>query len=335
MGLRVLRRRRPWAIAAVVGAALLTTLLVILLDGDEGGSGAAAPADPWAVIEVDPQAPFLPTLANADLAVGANRLSFTIQDVDGIIRGDLVVAVDLYDLEADARQPVAQASATFIPYGGESPLPAVHVHAEGGSLSDDARYVGRGVYVVPALFAHAGTWGVEFSIRSMEGSEAATVRFRLAVREEPTAPGVGEPAPRSVSRTLADEPAIERLTSDPQPEPGLYQVSIEEALARPRPLIVAFATPAYCHSRTCGPTLAVVKAVWREYAGRVDAIHVEVFENPHEPTALREAAAFLAWGLPSEPWVFVVDGAGRVAARYEGTITETELRADVRRLLGE
>jgi glutathione peroxidase-family protein len=79
----------------------------------------------------------------------------------------------------------------------------------------------------------------------------------------------------------------------------------------------------------------VVKEVWRSYAAQIDAIHVEVFENPAEPDALREAPAFLAWNLPSEPWVFVVDGDGRITARFEGTITEAELRGEVRRLVGE
>lgn len=119
------------------------------------------------------------------------------------------------------------------------------------------------------------------------------------------------------------------LATVPRPEPGLYEVSIVEALAQGRPLIVAFSTPAYCHSRTCGPTLEVVKEAWRDYAGRVNAIHVEVFENPQEPEALRESAAFKEWRLPSEPWVFVIGGDGRIAARFEGTVTARELREAV------
>ena len=125
----------------------------------------------------------------------------------------------------------------------------------------------------------------------------------------------------------------ERLTSDGAPEPGLYQWSLDEALARPRPLLLIFSTPGYCHSRTCGPSLEVVKAVWREHVGRVDALHIEVFANPDEPEDLREAAAFDAWSLPSEPWIFVIDGAGRIFSRYEGTITAAELQRDVAAVL--
>ena len=35
-----------------------------------------------------------------------------------------------------------------------------------------------------------------------------------------------------------------------------------------------------------------------------------------------------------KPW-FVIDAEGRIVSRYEGTITEPELRADVAALLGE
>ena len=157
--------------------------------------------------------------------------------------------------------------------------------------------------------------------------------FRLAVRERRAAPPVGLAAPATASRTLLDEPDLRRLTSDPAPEPGLYQLSIDDALANGRPLLLVFATPAFCHSRTCAPTLDVVKAVWRDHAGEVDAIHVEVFENPHEPSALEESAAFLAWDLPSEPWVFVIDARGVIVAAYEGSVTDRELRGDVEALL--
>ncbi len=325
---------------AVVGAALMAAAAgvaiaaaVLALSGGSSQSGLPADADSWDVIRVDADLAYLPTLANADLAVGPTRLSFVVQDADAIIVSDVDVVASLYDLERDREHAVSTQPAAFIPYGAESPVPTPHRHAD-GSPSDDARSVGAGVYVVPVTFTHAGVWGLEFRITPRGGgADASTVRFRLSVRERPQAPAVGDPAPRSRTRTLADEPDIRRLTSDLAPEPGLYQLSVDEALDQGGPLIVAFATPAFCHSRTCGPTMDIVKQVWRAHAPAVRAIHVEVFENPDEPDALREAAAFLEWGLPSEPWVFVVDTAGRISARFEGTLTVQELEAAVRAAL--
>ena len=334
-----LRRPGPFTVmvAVTVSMGVFTVLVAVLLIGTDDGTGRGP--NRWAVVEVDPEAAFLPTLANADIGAGANRLSFTVQDDRGQIRGDLVVQVGIYDVAVDPDTPLATAFAQFISYESESPLPSAHTHAEGGSLSDDARYVGAGVYVVPAFFPRPGTWGLEFLIgpEGMRFEEEApeTVLFRLAVRERGEAPGPGDAAIAARSRTLLEEPDLRRLTSDPRPEPGLYQLSIDEALVNGRPLLLIFATPAFCHSRTCGPSVDVVKGVWREYAAELDAIHVEVFENPEDPERLREAAAFLAWDLPSEPWIFVIDGEGTIFSSYEGTVTARELRGDVELVLGQ
>lgn len=335
-----LPRRRPGLLSLMFGITLgmgvFTALVAFLVIGTEDGRGR----DPnrWTLITVDPGAAFLPTLANADIGAGANRLSFTVQDERGQIRGDLTVRVGIYDVAVDPDRPVATAFAQFISYEAESPLPSAHAHAAGGSLSDNARYVGAGVYVVPAFFPRPGTWGLEFLIgpegMRFEEEGFETVLFRLAVRERGEAPGPGDAAIAVRSRTLLEEPDLGRLTSDPRPEPGLYQLSIDEALLNGRPLVLIFATPGFCHSRTCGPSVDVVKGVWRDYAGEVDAIHVEVFENPEDPERLREAEAFVAWDLPSEPWIFVIDGEGTIVASYEGTVTDRELRGDVEVVLG-
>jgi hypothetical protein len=39
------------------------------------------------------------------------------------------------------------------------------------------------------------------------------------------------------------------------------------------------------------------------------------------------------WHLPSEPWTFVVGGDGRVKAKFEGSLSEPELVAAVRKNL--
>jgi predicted transcriptional regulator len=56
-------------------------------------------------------------------------------------------------------------------------------------------------------------------------------------------------------------------------------------------------------------------------------VHVEIYENLDAVTTedLRIVAAVRTWGLPSEPWVFVVDANGEVAARFEGALTDEEL----------
>ena len=95
------------------------------------------------------------------------------------------------------------------------------------------------------------------------------------------------------------------------------------------PFVVTFATPKFCSSRTCGPVVDVVEEVSRRLEGEnVRFIHVEVFED-NDPAKgfnrwLRE------WKLPTEPWTFLVDADGKIAARYEGTVSVHELEQAVR-----
>ena len=39
------------------------------------------------------------------------------------------------------------------------------------------------------------------------------------------------------------------------------------------------------------------------------------------------------WGLPSEPWTFLVGSDGRVTAKFERSLSEAELVAAVRKTL--
>ena len=293
-------------------------------DGAASQSDAPEPGDPWMLAEPDPDAEWLPILATQDLAVGVKRIAFSLEG----LRADEqppTVRVSLFALEDERASPRSVQYARFIPYD-----PAVQIAAHGhanASVSDRSLPIGRGLYVVPVQLTSPGLWGVLLDMSSAQASES--VRLRFSVRERQAAPQVGERAPSVDSRTRDDVSALSELTSDPDPEPGLYAVSISEALTLQRPLVIVFATPAFCHSRMCAPVLDVVKSIWREFASAVSGIHVEVFENPDQPSRLAEAEAFTAWRLPSEPWVFVVDGDGLIRYAFEGAVTEAELRSAV------
>ena len=308
-----------WPLAAVI-------VLGVACAGpgqDEPSTGPPG-EDEWSVVELDPDARWLPILATQDLAVGVKRIAFTL---DGLSANEELptVRVSLFELDRDRETPSSVQYARFISYDPSVEI-AAHGHAN-ASVSDRALPVGRGVYVAPVRLTSDGLWGALLEMSSESGEE--TARLRFSVRERQAAPGVGERAPSVESRTRADVSTLAQLTSDPDPEPGLYTRSIDEALALDRPLLLAFATPAFCHSRTCAPVLEAVKTVWREFSAEISGIHIEVFENPDSPTRLVEAEAFVAWRLPSEPWVFVIDAGGTIRYAFEGALTEQELRSAV------
>ena len=318
--------------AILLRAGWLAVGLTLLASACSGNGNSAQPSPDseagagslWDVVEAGGDVRWLPVLATRDLAVGVKRIAFSL---DGLRANEPAptIRVSLYALDVDRERPRSVQYARFIPYDpsvGISP----HGHAN-SSVSDRALPVGVGVYVAPVQLDAAGLWGMLLEMRSDEGEEQARIRF--SVRERPAAPAVGDLAPSVDSRTRPDVESLFELTSDPDPEPGLYSLSISEALAQGRPLLLAFATPAFCHSRTCAPVLEAVKAVWRDFSGKINGIHIEVFENPQDPQRLVESEPFVAWRLPSEPWVFVIDGEGVIRYAFEGAVTEAELRSAV------
>ena len=153
----------------------------------------------------------------------------------------------------------------------------------------------------------------------------------FAVAPDSLAVEIGQPAPLSRSKTPADGP-IDAITSDPAPDPRLYEMTVAEAVGSGRPTVIVFATPAFCTSRTCGPVLDTAKTLIDDYPG-ANWVHVEVYDNLDAPTVeqLVPVEAALEWRLPSEPWVYVVDSAGMVTDRFEGTVDRAELEEALER----
>jgi hypothetical protein len=148
------------------------------------------------------------------------------------------------------------------------------------------------------------------------------------VREEPSSVALGTTPPASDTPTGADVGDLSEISTDHHPDPAFYRLSIADALKAGDPFVVAFATPKFCQSAVCGPTLDIVKSVAKDFP-KVNFLHVEVYENLDDPSNLQPVDAVQEWGLPSEPWVFVVGSDGKVDAKYEGIVGRAELRQEL------
>ena len=148
-----------------------------------------------------------------------------------------------------------------------------------------------------------------------------------------SSPAVGARAPRSDTPTLASaEGDAARLTTRRPPDLALLRYSVASALDAHRPFVVTFVSPAFCDSRTCGPVVDVVDAVRRRFSSSgVRFIHVEAYRDNDPRKGFNRWMR--QWGLPSEPWTFLVGSDGRVTAKFEGPLSEAELVAAVRKTL--
>jgi hypothetical protein len=124
---------------------------------------------------------------------------------------------------------------------------------------------------------------------------------------------------------------LKSITSAPDPDPDLYAISFDDAVATGLPTVISFSTPAYCQSGTCGPQTEVLSALDDKYKGQASFIHVEIFDNPEvmlaagDPSLGVESSIIHEWEFHTEPWTFVVDGFGIVVGRFEAFVTLAEI----------
>ncbi len=255
------------------------------------------------------------TLASTDLAVGDNRVVFAlIQPGGGALKDAQVQVRTFYLSGATPQQAVQTAPATFQEWPGGT----------------------AGVYRAKLAFDQSGDWGLGVTATLSDNSNL-NVGAKIQVKRTSSTPAIGSPAPRSHTKTASDADDLTHITTDPSPDPDLYRLTIADALDEPKPLLVTFATPAYCRTATCGPQMNVLKQLKDKYADRMNFIHVEVYDNPAQIreqgfSAARIAPALAEWGLPSEPWTFIVDD-GVIRAKYEGFVTPDELQIAISTLL--
>ena len=194
-----------------------------------------------------------------------------------------------------------------------------------------------GVYTFLAEFDMPGTWEIAVTLDDTSGEVTGTAAIQ--VREEPLAPGVGSPAPRTPTKTASSIDEVRVISSDPNPRPEFYRVSLDEAISSGKPVAVTFSTPAFCQTSACGPQLDTLAEIQSEYADRCHFVHVEIWDNPREMLESGDLGLGVLspvvgdWDLPTEPWTFLIDGKGNVFARFEAFATREELTGAIEVLL--
>lgn len=252
-------------------------------------------------------------------ACGPTRLMFSFLDAQNVpvAAPDRSVEVALFDLGADPAKPVLAGRATFI-WAIE---PTV------------------GVYVFDADFPTAGAWGAEFKT-AVGDAAPETIRVGFDVQPDSTVVAVGDRAPASDTATLADVGGdVARISTDDEPVRAFYETSVADALAAKEPFVVAFATPKFCQSQQCGPTLDRVKPIAAAHPDvtfiNVEPYQLEVVDGQLQPVLtgdppqLTPVPSVDEWGLLSEPWVFVVDRNGIVTASFMLIFSDEELETAV------
>jgi len=186
------------------------------------------------------------------------------------------------------------------------------------------------VYVTRLKLDRPGNWDLAAMIEQGDGY-AATLLPTIEVGGKNRIPTVGERPPAIHTPTAADVQGDLSKIDTRTPHDNMHDVDFASALGR-KPVVLLFATPALCQSRVCGPVVDVAEEVKSEFGGKVDFIHMEVYKNNNASDGLRPQLN--AFGLRTEPWLFVVNRNGIISTRIEGAFGVTELENAVRKVAG-
>ncbi|MGH2807238.1 MAG: hypothetical protein ACRDKT_08180 [Actinomycetota bacterium] len=315
----MLRRHRLWLLVALV--------LLIAACGDQGGDGGdgGAPGTDEGGEEIVVQA------ANYDLSVGdESRFIAGVLTHDQLFVSYGSVDMKFFYLGTERGSGKAEegptATGRFLTIEGD---PSTEGPVAGPASE------GRGVYAADVTFDRAGFWAVELTAE-LEG-EPKTGQAVFEVREESLYPAVGEAAPRSKNLTLpskAPERAVDsRAETTGIPDEILHRTTIKGSIEAGEPAVVVFSTPVYCVSRFCGPITDTVAELARDYSGRANFIHVEVWWNFEKQVVNRTAGEWIfVKNDLTEPWIFLIGADGKIVQRWDNVATREEIEPFLKKL---
>lgn len=193
-----------------------------------------------------------------------------------------------------------------VPVQGETsgPYPAAPAEIPGQAMS---------LYTADVQIDAAGP--TAFVAVTAEG-QAGSATLQVSLPESSPLPAPGQEAVAVATPTEQDTMGFERLcTLDPPC--GMHEVSLDEALAQGRPAVLLFATPAYCQTVVCGPSVQILEDVRRNgHPETVAFVHCEIYVD----AGATVAEPVQQWRLPSEPWMFTIGSDGVIVDRIDGAL---------------
>ncbi len=273
--------------------------------------GSPAPTSPTASSEAQFQTVIVPS----ELVLGPNRF-----------------AVGLIE---PGKGPIKDAQVHFRYFDLSNPsVPALESEADAAQITTPDGLTSA--YAHEREFKRAGNWGVEITAQLANG-KTQTQRIQFTVLANSATKKIGDPAPNIETPTAADvSNDLTKLTSATKPNPAFYKLSLAQALKNGKPTLFILATPAFCQTRFCGPAYDVVSAVQQKYPDAFNWIHVEVYTGLPNPASnnFQLAPAMRAFGVNTEPWIFVMDKTGTIVYRVEGLVTQEEIEWHLKPLMG-
>ncbi len=159
-----------------------------------------------------------------------------------------------------------------------------------------------------------------------DGTEM-TSQLQVFPAKEVISPVVGQQLPSAPTPTLDSPLDVDPICTLVPPCP-FHTVNLADVIGSGKPIVLLIATPAYCQTAFCGPTLGNLIDV---ADGRDDliVIHAEVYRNPKSADGDLADAPLAPvpdkFGLQIEPVLYVTDAKGKITTRADAMIDRTEM----------
>ena len=341
-------------------AAAALSAFTLLLVGCNGGADSSAPPkwDSQSVGTSIKSVPFTPVIVNSNIGRGQTRLALALlkQDQTLVLEGEVTAkifriaedpeknpdeavlvgeykmtarTIDVADHEGKgARMDRDEHGRTLVDVAlRDTSTPDAAMPAHDGALST--------IFTTMVDFKDSARFGAQLQVKT--GSKTyRNLLVTFVVLDKTAEPSVGDAAPKTKQKIAKDVSDLTEIDSATKPNADLHNITVADAIASGKPSVVAFVTPAFCQTRFCGPVLTnVVLPLRQQYAGKVNMMHIE----PYDLAAARKGQltavpAAQEWNLRAEPFIAVLDGQGRVTAKFEGIIDLSEVKAAVDATLG-
>jgi hypothetical protein len=311
--------------------AVLAVLLALAACGDDEETSLARPAPPASdfpaaqgetleqlFAEATSEGPVV-SPGGATFRPGENRYTFGVFDPGGAPIADAEVALYV------AKGSNGEAHGPF-PARIESLAPDPAFTSQTTAADPDTPPV---FYVTDVDFPSEGEYRVLAMVREGESTSASLIQSAF-VAPNNEVPQPGDEAPAVHTPTAEDVSDLSEIDTR-QPHDSMHEDDLANVVGE-EPVVLTMATPALCRSRVCGPSVDIAEQVKSEYGDEAAFIHMEIYEDNVIDKGLRPQVE--AYGLQTEPWVFVIDADGRVQSAYEGAISVAELESAVEEVTG-
>ena len=271
--------RRSFLKSSAVLSGLVAAPGLLVACGEGGGAGDAIP---------EGEASLSVLIATFELLTGAERpLAFGLRTLENEpVEADTVQA---YVRKLNSEELVA------------GPIEATYTEETGAG----------GLYVTRLNFDEPG----QYEFVAVADGKFGTQAVNVASPDSSQAPVPGAEATSTPTPTEQDDLGFVKVCTQ-EPACGMHEVSLDQALSDGRPVMLLFATPAYCQTVVCGPAVANVEKARLDGDWGEDLawIHVEIYSD--EGKTIAEPVS--AWNLPTEPWLFTIAADGTITDRLDG-----------------